>query len=279
MHRILFRLPIPFPPGHFDIATYGVMIAIGVAVAVLTGVFRARESGEKTNDVLDLALWVLIAGMVGARVFYLISDMDWTGESKSFLNVVKVFFQFRQGGLIFYGGLLLAIAVGIVYLVAKNLSVWKFADIVAPSVAIGIAFARIGCFLNGCCWGKRCPENFPFALIFPKGSLAASYGEGGVPLYPTQIISCVNATLLFVVFSIIYRRKRFDGQVFWLFVAAYAATRFSIEFLRGDNQPVFLNVFTVSQGVSLFLLPTSLLLLFVLRARAKRKAESTALRR
>ena len=276
MHRILFRLPLPFPPGHFDIASYGVMIAIAAAVAVLTGVFRAKESGEKTNDVLDLALWVLIAGMVGARILYMISDMDWTAESKSLLNVLKVFFQFRQGGLVFYGGLLLAIAVGIIYLVAKKLNVWKFADIGAPSVAIGIAFARVGCLLNGCCWGKRCPEDFPFALVFPKESLAASYGEGGVPLYPTQIMSSLNATILFVLLTIIYHRRRFDGEVFWLFVAMYAVTRFAIEFLR-VNPRLLLHTFSVSQGVSLFLLPPSLVMFFVLRARAKRKAEPTAL--
>ena len=279
MHRILFRIPLPFPPGHFDIAFYGVLVAIGTLVGVSLGVVRARKSGVKSTDVLDLALWVLIAGLVGARMFYLISEVDWTRESRSFLNVIKVFFKFRQGGLVFYGGLLLAIAVGIVYLVVKKLSVWKFADIAAPSVAIGIAFARIGCYMNGCCWGKPCPEGSPFRFLcvaFPKGSLPAGfYGQANLPLYPTQFIHSINALMLFVVLSIIYWRKKFDGEVFWLFVAMYAVTRFSIEFLRGDNQPVFLGTFTVSQAVSLVLLPASLIALFVLRARARREAEHT----
>jgi len=275
MHRILFRIPLPFRPGHFDIAFYGVMVAIGAFAAVLTAAFRAKESDENPTHILDLALWVLIAGLVGARVFYLFSDMDWTGESKSLLNVTKVFFQFRQGGLVFYGGLLLAIPVGIVFLVRKKLSVWKFADIAAPSVAIGIAFARIGCYLNGCCWGKRCSVDFPFHVAFPEGSFAAHcYGKANVPLYPTQFISCLNAAILFVFLTIIYRRRRFDGQVFWLFIAMYSLTRFAIEFLRGDNQPVFRGVFTVSQAISLLLLPTSLVMLFVLWTRGKRKAES-----
>ncbi len=278
MHRILFRIPLPFAPGHFDVASYGVMIAIAAAVAILTGVFRARESGEKANDVLDLFLWVLIAGLVGARVFYLFSDMDWSGESKSLLNVIRVFFQFRQGGLVFYGGLLLAVAVGIAYLSAKKLNVWKFADIAAPSVAIGIAFARIGCYLNGCCWGKRCSVDFLFHVAFPEGSFAAyRYGAANVPVYPTQLMSSLNAAILFVLLTIIYRRRRFDGEVFWLFIAMYSVTRFAIEFLRGDNPRIFLHTFTVSQAVSLVLLPASLVMLFVLRARAKRKAESAAL--
>jgi phosphatidylglycerol:prolipoprotein diacylglycerol transferase len=274
MHRILFRIPLPFPPGHFDIASYGVLIAVGAAVGVLTGVYRAKRSGEKANDVLDLALWVLIAGLVGARVFYLISDMDWTGESKSFLNVIRVFFKFRGGGLVFYGGLLLAIAVGVVYLMVKRLNLWKFADIAAPSVAIGIAFARIGCYLNGCCWGKVCSEHFPFHVSFPEGSFAAIfYGKPNLPLYPTQLLSSLNAAILFVLLSVIYRRRKFDGEVFWLFIALYSVTRFSIEFLRGDNKPVFLGVLTVSQAVSLFLFPAAIVALFVLTARARRETQ------
>jgi len=271
MHRILFRIPLPFPPGHFDIASYGVFMAIGAFFAVLTGVVRARRSGENTANVLDLALWVLIAGLIGARIFYLISDMDWTGESKSLLGVIKVFLQFRGGGLVFYGGLLLAIPVGIIYLVVKKLNIWKYADIAAPSIALGIAFARIGCYLNGCCWGKQCSVEFPFHAAFPEGSYPADfYREANLPVYPTQFISSINAVILFVAFSLLYRRRKFDGQMFWLFCAAYAVTRFLIEFLRGDNQPVLLNTFTVSQGVSLLLLPTSLIMFFVLRAKAKR---------
>jgi len=276
MHRILFRIPLPFRLGHLDIASYGVMIAIGAAVGVLIGVFRGKKSGEKTNDILDLALWVLIAGLVGARLFYLFSGKAWVGESKSFLNSVKVFFQFRRGGLVFYGGLLLAIPVGILYLLAKKLNVWKFGDIAAPSIAIGIAFARIGCYLNGCCWGKRCAVEFPFHVSFPEGCPAAAEGYANVPLYPTQFISSLNALLLFILLSYIYRRRKFDGQVFWLFIGLYAVTRFLIEFLRGDGERIIFKVFTGSQGVSLLLLPAAVVMLFVLRARAKRKAEAAS---
>ncbi len=273
MHRIMFRIPLPFPPGHFDIASYGVMMAIGAFFAVLTGVARAKRSGENPVAVLDLALWVLIAGLVGARVFYLISDMDWTGKSRSFLGIIKAFFQFRQGGLVFYGGLLLAIAVGIIYLVVRKLNLWRYADIAAPSVAIGIAFARIGCYLNGCCWGIQSSVSFPFHVVFPKDSLAASCGAGGVPLFPTQLLSSFNALVLFIIFSMFYWRRKFDGQVFWLFCAAYAVTRFLIEFIRADTPPVFFNTFSVSQGVSLLLFPASLIMYFVLRARARGTAE------
>ncbi len=271
MDRVAFRIPLPFPPHHFDIAWYGVMIAVGSLFAVLTGVSRAKQSGEKPENILDLALWVLIAGLLGARVFFLISDMDWTGQSTSLFGVIKAFFQFRQGGLVFYGGLLLAIPVGILYLKVRKLAVWKYADIVAPSIPLGIAFARVGCYLNACCFGKPCPLNFPFPVTFPEGSFPEMfYHKANIPLYPTQFISSISALILFVVFSILHRRKKFDGQIFWLFCAAYAVTRFLIEFLRGDNQPVFFKTFTVSQGVGLFLLPTSLLMYFVFRARAKR---------
>lgn len=275
MHRIMFRIPLPFPPYQFEIASYGVMIAVGALFAVLTAVARAKRSGEKGENILDLALWVLIAGIIGARIMFLIGEMDWTGRSKSLFGVLKAFFEFRQGGLVFYGGLLLAIGVGIGYLVAKKLNLWKYADIAAPSVALGYAFARIGCYLNGCCWGKQCPVEFPFHVVFPPDSLAAQNGAGGIPLYPTQLLSSLTAVILFVVFSLWYWRKKFDGQIFWLFCAAYALARFSIEFLRGDNKPVVFGVFTSSQGISLLLLPMSLVMYFILRAKGKHSAQTT----
>jgi phosphatidylglycerol:prolipoprotein diacylglycerol transferase len=256
------------------------MVATGAAVGVLIGVARAKKSGEKVNDVLDLSLWVLIAGLIGSRIFFLFSDMDWTGKSRSVFNIIKVFFQFRQGGLVFYGGLLLAIAVGILFLMARKLNVWKFSDIAVPSVAIGIAFARIGCFFNGCCWGKPCPDGSPFrflCIVFPEGSYPESFYRQSLPLYPTQLISCANAALLFVILSLVYRRKKFDGQVFWLFIAWYAVTRFLIEFLRGDNPRILFHTFTVSQAVGMLILPVSLVMLFVLGARARRKAASPSL--
>jgi len=273
MHPKLFRIPLPFGLEPFEIASYGVMVAIGAMFGVLIGAERARRSGEKTTDVLDLALWVLIAGLVGSRILYLISGIDWTRESKSVWNVIKVFFKFRQGGLAFFGGLLLAIPVGIVFLRVRKLNVWKFADIAAPSVAIGYAFARVGCYLNGCCWGERSPAWFPLSVGFPEGSLAADfYGEANIPLYPTQFISSVNALILFFVLSFVYWRKKFDGEVFWLFCGLYAATRFLIEFLRGDCPESLLGIFTVWQGISLVLFPICVIMFLVLRARAKQKA-------
>ncbi len=272
MDRICFRIPLPFSPGHFDIAWYGVMVASGSLVGVLIAVFRTKKSGENPANLLDLALWVLIAGLIGSRINFLITQENWTGESKSILNVIKIFFQFRQGGLVFYGGLLLAIPVGITYLTLKNLNVWKYADIAAPSIALGIAFARIGCYLNGCCWGKMCSERFPFHVAFPEGSYPADfYHRADVPLYPTQFISSFNALTLFVVLSLVFRRRKFDGQVFCLLGILYALTRFLIEFLRNDTEPVLLGVFTQAQTVGMLLLPVSVVMYFVLRAKAKRE--------
>jgi phosphatidylglycerol:prolipoprotein diacylglycerol transferase len=275
MHPILFRIPLPFHPGHFDIASYGAMVAIGSLFGVLVAAVRAKRSGEKAENLLDLSLWVLIAGLIGARVFFLLFYMDWTGKSRSFFSVLNEFFKFRQGGLVFYGGLLLAIPVGILFLRVKKLNLWKFADIAAPSVPLGIAFARIGCYLNGCCWGKPCSVEFPFHVAFPKGSFAADfYGRADLPLYPTQFISSIAALLIFLALSIFYYRRKYDGQVFWLFVGIYAVTRFAIEFLRGDSPKIFLHTFTISQTVSLFLLPLALTMLILLGRKAKRTARA-----
>jgi phosphatidylglycerol:prolipoprotein diacylglycerol transferase len=246
------------------------MVAVGSLFGVITGVLRARKSGQDPARVLDLALWVLMAGLIGSRVNFVLTQYDWTGESKSVLNIIKVFFQFRQGGLVFYGGFLLAVVVGIIYLRVKKLNVWTYADLAAPSVALGIAFARIGCYLNSCCWGKVCSENFPFHVVFPEGSLPPATHRN-VPLYPTQLISSLNALILYAALAFIYRRKRFEGQVFCLLGILYAPARFLIEILRDDTEPVFLGVFTQAQAVGLFIFPLSVVAYFVLRARGKRE--------
>ena len=247
MHRILFRIPLPFNLEPLEIASYGFMIAIGVIIAVYIGAVRAKKSGETPSSIIDLALVLVISGLIGARVFHIIGN--WGDiEPKTVWNVIKTFFAFRKGGLAFFGSITFALPTGILFLRYKKLNIWKYGDIVAPSLGIGIAFARIGCFLNGCCYGRIAPANFPLAVYFPDHSIPAeAYGGQVLPLYPTQLISSLNGLLLFVILSIVFRYRKFDGQVFWLFGILYSITRFSIEFLRNDSRRLIVETFTIFQ--------------------------------
>jgi phosphatidylglycerol:prolipoprotein diacylglycerol transferase len=259
VHRVLFRIPMPFGLEPLQVAAYGAMVALGALAAIYIASVRAKRAGVNPNLILDLALVVVISGMIGARLFFFVFD-DWSDFTSGGVGkALKQFINFPSGGLSFYGALAFAIPAGIIFLHTRMKHIWAVADIAMPSIALGIAFARIGCYLNGCCFGKPCAGSFPLAQRFPLGSIPAdhylSHGatEWPVPIYPTQLISSLNAFALFLVLSVLFRRRRFDGQVFCLFGIWYGISRFLIEFLRGDNDLTIFGAFTTWQLAGLVL--------------------------
>jgi len=149
--------------------TYGLMMAIGVYVGWWLAARRARQEGLSADLVGDIVLVSIIAGIVGARVLWFILDRD-PGDSW------LVFFKVWEGGLVFYGGLGGAVVADLAYLRLKRQEVLRVADVLAPSVALGQAFGRVGCFLNGCCFGGPATAGFPLALPFstPPGTPSAA---------------------------------------------------------------------------------------------------------
>jgi len=161
MHPTMFYLgPIP-------IRSYGLMMMIGFLVAVHLASRRARKCGADEETVVNLGLLSLISGIIGARVFYVAHHWpQFRIQDNPFLAALNL----TAGGLEFYGGFLTAVAAVIIYMWAKKRSMRWYLDILAPAIMIGLAFGRIGCFLNGCCWGK--PTQCPVAVQFPYASLA-----------------------------------------------------------------------------------------------------------
>ena len=267
MHSIIFEL------GRFKIASYGLMVAIGMLVGVWIAAVRARKLGMDSAVILDLTIWVMIAGILGARFGYVFLEGWRDVVSRPFVDTLKFFVKIRQGGLSFLGGLLFAVPVGLIYLSIKKLNVWRIADISAPSVAIGIAFARIGCFLNGCCFGRVCSPHAFYGLEFPPGSIPyRHYGEM-VTVYPTQLVNSLNALVIFLILSIWIRHRKFEGQIFWLFVMFYCILRFLMDFLRGDSSStffggLFLERFTLAQVFCFAGVVTSIAMLVILRKRS-----------
>jgi len=139
-------------------------------------------------------------------------------------------FMIHHGGLVFYGGLLGASLAGIIYIRVRQLPLWKVADILAPSIALGYVFGRIGCLLNGCCYGRICDQ--PWAIRFPS-----EHGTHGQPVHPTQIYDSLLNLGLYLALAWLYRRKKFDGQVFAAYLMCYAVTRSFVEMFRGDYPP------------------------------------------
>ncbi len=255
MKRVLFTLPLG---DGFPVFGYGLFLMIGFVAALALAWKRAKKAGIPPDAVLDVGLLSVFAGVVGARAAYLLLDYrpadGGYGDWKEWIAV-------WQGGLTFQGGLFLAVLVDWIYLRWKRISVGRMFDIFAPSLALGVGFGRIGCLLNGCCWGKPAPAGSWFSMRFPDtiesmrqqvwlhanapdhwAALVQrlGYPEGTlptIPVYATQIISA--AGLFCIALGLLWaerrRRDRPDGQVIVWFLFAYGVGRFLIEFWRDDT--------------------------------------------
>jgi len=173
-------------------------------------------------------------------------------------------FKFWYGGLTFYGGLGLAALAGIIYIRKKRQPLWEIGDLAGYAIPLGLVFGRIGCFLAGCCFGTTCAS--PPGVSFPRGSpawqlhvdggLIGKTAAGSLPVHPTQLYEAAACLLIFLwLYFIVRPRKRFSGQLFFLFCMSYAVARFAVEFLRADDRGEMFGLST-SQfvGIPLFLI-------------------------
>jgi phosphatidylglycerol---prolipoprotein diacylglyceryl transferase len=232
MHPILFHL------GRLEIHTYGVLVAAGFLFGILNATYRAKTEGIPPERVNDLGIWLVIAGMVGGKLFYIV--FFWndfiTGWRTNGLASLRE-------GFVFFGGFIAASLATAIYARAKRLSLAKVADALAPSVALGHAFGRLGCFFEGCCFGKAC--SLPWAVKFPSPHVMT-----GIPVHPTQLYEVAGNFVIFAALSAYYRHKRFDSQIWWLYILCYAAMRFVVEFFRGDYNVHYFGVFTLGHLVA-----------------------------
>ena len=147
---------------------YGVMVFLGVISGVALAIYRAQREGYSADLIYSLALWMCVSAIVGARLFYVIEYWDESFRKESFRATLVAVLNYTQGGLVVYGAFAGGVVAATVFFVRHKLPVLKFADIVAPCLTLGLALGRIGCFLNGCCYGGLCDK--PWAVTFPAGS-------------------------------------------------------------------------------------------------------------
>ena len=246
MHPILFEI------GALRIYSYGVMVALGFLAAMFFAGREARRAGIAPANMLDMGLYSLFFGIVGARVLHVLLNMGYYASRP--LEAVMI----GRGGLAIHGGLIAGIITACIFVKLNKMPLWKTADIIIPYVALGQAVGRVGCLLNGCCYGMA--TGLPFGITLP-GHLQR--------LYPTQIISSVFMLSVFIALKRIYRKKRFDGAVFFSYLLIFSAGRFLMDFLRGDLRPVFSGL-SASQLISTAMLAIALICFRIMRARAKK---------
>ena len=260
MRRTLLEIPIPFLHINIPIYSYGFMLMI----AFLTGVYIARRKAASEcldpNIISDISIYTIISALVGARFFFVIQN--FSDYKNNPLDIFKIY----QGGLVYYGGLIAVTASLLVFSRLKRIPFLKLMDFIVLATSLGLVFGRIGCFLNGCCYGK--PSNLPWAVRFPRtvdveGFISGSpaflhhYEQGLVKLtdtcslyiHPTQLYSSLLDLGIFFILYVFFNRRKWDGEVMMLFGMLYAPVRFLIELLRADNPHIIYGL-TISQVIS-----------------------------
>jgi phosphatidylglycerol---prolipoprotein diacylglyceryl transferase len=222
MHPVLFHI------GPVTVYTYGFFVALGFFVGIEVARREAHRLGQSPAVVGDLCFFILIGAIVGARLFYV--AVEWPVFLRHPLDIFKIW----EGGLVFYGGFMGAALIGLWYIKNRQLPLWKTMDILALGVPAGHVLGRFGCFFAGCCYGKPC--HLPWCVTFTD---PMSLAPRGIPLHPTQLYAAAGNFLIFCALWIFRKRKRFDGQVFWVYLLLYALMRSFVECFRGDPRGLF----------------------------------------
>ncbi|MFH1367724.1 MAG: prolipoprotein diacylglyceryl transferase [Elusimicrobiota bacterium] len=227
--------------GPITLKTYGFFVALGMFAALQYLLRKGKKAGIREENILDLSLYAIVAGLAGGRLAYVAFNAGY--YSRNFWEIFRVW----EGGMVFYGGLLLG-ALAVIFYVRKHPAIrfWALADIAAPALALGHVFGRIGCLFAGCCYGSK--TALPWAVKFTNPESLAPLN---VCLHPTQIYESLGNLAIFIFLDWYNRYKHAEGRAFWVYLFFYGMLRFHIEFLRGDERGVFLLGMSPGQGGSL----------------------------
>jgi len=269
MYPELFRI------GSFPVNTYGVLLAVGMLLALFVAARLAVRDGLPRERIYDLGLWTLIGGLLGSKILMLLVED----------NVQVLSLDFLRSGGVYYGGLLGGFLTLFFLIRFYKLPFWKVADAFAPGVALGQAIGRQGCFAAGCCWGK--PTDSVFGVHFTEAAHEFTgvpiYSEtgGALHLHPTQLYESITMLVVFGILVYLHKNKKFDGQVLIAYGIIYGIVRFSIEFLRDDPRGDLLGITTLtglstSQIISLLVAVGAVIFMILRLRKAKAGAESLA---
>ena len=286
----------------WNLGSYSFLLLLGYFSAYVLSRLRAKENQIEGRHVDNLALMLIVFGLAGATVF---GRLFYGSQNISLWNVLNVL---EGGPRVLYGGIISGTITVILYSFVMRVPLGRLGDLIAPSLALGIMFGRIGCFLAGCCWGDVCldPKHlslisnpaqayqvqtipfmstsaFPFSVTFPKNSYAyVQHLELGllkqtathsIPVHPVQIYEAVFCLALCIFLIFRSKKKKASKTLFLDFCIGYAFIRFLMEFLRAGNSHVYWGI-TVSQVISLIVIGVCILLYY---ARIKIKQQEKKL--
>jgi len=230
--------PVLYSCSLFTVYTYGVFVAFAFLLSTWLITRRAARLGFDPEIIGNFLIFVLVCGILSARVFYVV--LNWS----EFASDLPEIFRLYHGGLVWYGGLIGAALCGLLFLKRKRLSIPVVIDLCAPYLALAQAIGRIGCFFNGCCFGRPSSHG----IYFPAH---------GRTLFPSQLIDALSLLAVYAVLRLIRGQK--PGQLFGLYLLLAGLQRFLMEFLRGDERP-FYGVFSIYQWISLGLAVAGILI-------------------
>jgi phosphatidylglycerol---prolipoprotein diacylglyceryl transferase len=232
--------PVCFTIGSHTIYWYGVMMAAAFLICVIHLNILAKKDNFPPSTGSDFAFWLMVGGIIGARLGYVVLHLSF--YIKHPLDIIRV----DKGGLVFYGGVICAIISAVIFTRIKKQKFWRFADYGITALPLGHAVGRIGCFLNGCCYGT--PSDLPWSIYLHNAFR-----------HPAQIYSVFGNLLIYLILMRFYRKKKYNGQVFALYLILYPTFRFFLEFVRADKHIIY-PPFTVGQAISLALIITGFIL-------------------
>ncbi len=246
-----------------EIPVYGVFYFFGIGIAVLAAIFLSRGR-LPSYEIVYSAVYTVLGAVAGAKILFIaVSFPEILALKIPFLSVLK-------GGFVFYGGLIGGIVGLLLYCKQFHLPFFSFADLYAAVLPLGHAFGRLGCFFAGCCYGM--PYVGPFSVTYHQ-----TLGDTplNIPLFPIQLLEAVALIVLFVLCSVLYRKRteKNKGKVAGMYAVVYAVLRFFLEYFRGDGVRGFLWNFSTSQWISLFLFAFGLCILFSKRSSKRKKAD------
>lgn len=276
------NLPEQLFVGTVNVYAYGFMLTIAFIVGTIVTIYAAKRERIDTEIILDLIFSIIIGALIGARIMYVILKLDefltyettMLGDQEQLkfllMPTLKKMIAIHQGGLSVHGGVIGGMLLSAVYIKAKKLNYWQLADLFAPALALGTAIGRIGCYLNGCCYGVICknPEAW-YAVSFP---LNTHTGVTPEPRHAAQLYMMALNLGIFFILKGMYKNRKFDGHVFLLWIALYSIARFFQEFFRFEvSSDVIFGKVTVAQAASVVLA----IVAFVIIAEIKKRIEIT----
>lgn len=242
------------------------MYALAMLVGLLVFVKRSQRRKLSSYHALGAAIFAMIGGLIGARLFYLLLHFD------RILSNPRIIFDVR-GGTISWGSYIGGGLAFWIYFIIRRQPVKLYADVLGSCLGLGPFIGRWSCFLNGCCFGKL--SSVPWAIVYPHGTYAFaaqarqgfvdSLASSSLPVHPLPIYLSINGLALFLLFSWLWKQNKFPaGVLFWLYWAEYTFTRFFLEYFRDETDLGSVGVFSFSQVMTIFIFCLALITIIIL---------------